>query len=160
MDMAFPDILGQGYTQVTVSFDIYRQTDDWISNLWWWWFDAGTPTYGLQWDEANGFPGGTYPFGWDGTSTPTILDRYVTLEMIWDFGDGVATGYYDGALVTTVGISGIETLTGWAIQLGHDEGEGSGPDVAWIDNFVITAVPEPSTLALLGLGLFGLVRRR
>jgi hypothetical protein len=162
MDMAIPDILAQGYTQVTVSFDIYRQTDDWISNLWWWWFDAGTPTYGLQWDEGQGYPhpGATYPFGWDGVGTPTILDRYVTLEMIWDFDAGVATGYYDGNLVTTVGISDIETLTGWAIQLGHDEDTGSGPDVAWIDNFAITAIPEPASLALLGLGLATLLRRR
>ncbi len=34
---------------------------------------------------------------------------------------------------------GIDALTGWAIELWHDEATGSGPDVAWIDNFKIEA---------------------
>jgi hypothetical protein len=160
MEMAFPDILAQGYDYVTVSFNIYRQSDEWISNLWWWWFDDGTPTYGLQWDQGTPETSYAYPFGWDGDGWPVALGCYLTLEMVWDFDSGVATGYFCGNLVTTVDISGIETLTGWAIQLGHDEGTGSGPDVAWIDNFFITAVPEPSTLALLSLALVGLLRRR
>jgi len=143
LEMPIPDLLTAGYDFVTVSFDIYRQTDAWVSNLWWYWFDAGTPTYGLQWDEANGQYGGTYPFGWDGTSVPNIMDRYVTVKMEWDFHSGVASGYYDGQLVTTVNISGIASLTGWAIYLGHDEATGSGPDVAWIDNFKITATSGP-----------------
>ncbi len=139
MQMPVPDLIAAGYDLITVEFDIYRETDAWVSNLWWWWFNEGTPTYGLQWDEANGQYGGTYPFGWDGTSVPNELDRYVTLFMEWDFREGMAYGYYDGALVTTVPISGIDALTGWAIELWHDEATGSGPDVAWIENFKIEA---------------------
>jgi|GEM_PF-673041 len=139
MQMPIPDLIAAGYDRVTVTFDIYRQTDAWLSNIWWWWFDEGTPTYGIQWDEGNGQYGGTYPFAWDGTSVPNELDRYVTLSMEWDFQVGIAYGYYDGALVTTVPISGIDSLTGWSIDLQHDEATGSGPDVAWIDNFKIEA---------------------
>lgn len=139
IQMSIPDLIAAGYDKVTVTFDIYRETDTWVSNVWWWWFDAGTPTYGIQWDEANGQYGATYPFGWDGTSVANELDRYVTLYMEWDFREGMAYGYYDGSLVTTVPISGIDSLTGWTIELGHDEATGSGPDVAWIDNFKIEA---------------------
>ena len=129
----------------TVSFDIYRQTDSWLSNLWWWWYDPGTPTYGLQWDQPPPY-GETYPFGWDGTGTPTVLDNWATVEMTWDFDSGLAMGYYDGQLITTVNITGISSLTGWAFSLAHDEGAGSGPDVAWLDNFEIFATTGPTLL--------------
>ena len=94
MEISVSDILAAGYDEITVSFDIYRQNDGFVSNLWWWWFDAGTPTYGLQWDEYSGQVGGTYPFGWDGTSMATIIDRYATIEMIWNFHTGEAMFYY------------------------------------------------------------------
>lgn len=139
MNRSIPNLIAAGYDRVTVTFDIYRKTDAWVSNLWWWWFNAGTPTVGLQWDETNGQFGSTYPFGLNESSVATELDRYVTLFMEWDFRKGMAYGYYDGNLVTSVAISGINALTGWSIELWHDEAAGSGPDVAWIDNFKIEA---------------------
>ncbi len=116
------------------------EDDGWISNLWWWWWDAGSPTYGLQWDEAVGSPGGTYPFGWvDGaTSLPTILDQYCNVEMTWDLENGAATCSYNGEWVCDLNIIDIVTLTGWTLKLAHDEGDGSGADACYIDNFVIS----------------------
>lgn len=145
LDLPIADLLAAGYDYITVSFDIYRQTDAWLSNLWWWWYDVGTPTYGIQWDQPPPF-GETYPFGWDGTGTPTVLDNWAKVEMTWDFDSGLAMGYYDGQLVTTVNISGISSLTGWAFSLAHDEGTGSGPEVAWLDNFEIFATTGPTLL--------------
>lgn len=162
MDHAIPafDITGK---IVTVSYDIYRQDDPWLSNLWWWWWDAGTPTYGLQWDAAVGNPGQTLPNGWNpgAGSAVTVMGRYANVTMVWDFQQNLAYSWYDGNLVDNgIPISGITTLTGWTIQLGHDEGTGSGPEVAWIDNFSISVVPEPTSLALLALGGLALLRRR
>ncbi len=143
-EIAFDDIVFAGYKTVTVSFDVYRENDGWSSNLWWWWFDEGTPTYGLQWDEANGAPGGTYPFGWvDGASgVPTIQDQYTNVEMTWDLENGAAECYYNGEFVCAINILDITALTGWAFQLAHDEADGSGPDTCYVDNFVISGTKD------------------
>jgi hypothetical protein len=163
LSVQMADLINAGYTQVTVSFDIYRQTDRWNSNLWWYWVDNGNPTYGLQWDVAGG-TNTTLPFGFasGAGSTPTIKDRWVNLTQTWNFITNEATSSYNGVAVDTAfPITGITSLTGWVIFLGHDEGNGSGSEVAWIDNFVITAVvPEPvSVVLLLAGGLVG-VRHR
>ena len=162
MDHAIPAINPAGQI-VTVSFDIYRQNDAWLSNLWWWWWDAGEPTYGLQWDAGVGNPGQTLPHGWNpgAGAAPTIMGRYANVTMVWDFQQMKAFSSYDGVVVDNgIPIANIVALTGWTIQLGHDEATGTGPEVAWIDNFVITAVPEPASLMLLALGGLLLVRRR
>ena len=140
---------------VTVSYDIYRQEGT-LQNIWWYWFDAGTPSYGLQWDQGPA----TCPHGWNpgAGSAPTVQGRWANVTMTWDFGAGLAYSWYDGALVDDgIECSGFSTLTGWAIELSHDAADGSGADVAWIDNFYIT--PEPTSAILLALGALILRRR-
>ncbi|GIV14585.1 MAG: hypothetical protein KatS3mg022_0020 [Armatimonadota bacterium] len=162
MARAIPDPLAAGWKVVIVTFDIYRVGPNQKQNLWWYWFDAGEPTYGIQWDLSNA----THPFGWNpgATSTPTIFDQYATLKMVWDFNQMKAYSWYNGVLVDNgIPISGITSLTGWGISLSHDAASGSGADVVWIDNFAIHVVPEPASVAVLAggvLALVGIKRRR
>ncbi len=155
------DPLAAGWPIVIVRFDIYRIGPTQKQNLWWYWFDSGEPTYGLQWDLSNA----THPFGWNpgATSTPTIFDRFVNLTMVWDFSQNKAYSYYNGVLVDNgIPISGITSLTGWGIVLSHDAATGTGADVVWIDNFSIHVVPEPASIVALAGGVLALagLRRR
>ncbi len=146
---------------VTVSFDVYRPApgpNQVAQNLWWWWWDNGTPTYGLQWDL-----GGTLPHGWNpgAGSAATVYDRYANITMVWDFQQSKAYSWYNGVQVDNgIAMTDITKLTGWSIVLGHESSSGTGASAAYIDNFVISAVPEPATLVLAGLGALILRRRR
>lgn len=162
MERPIADPLAAGWKIVIVTFDIYRVGPQQKQNLWWYWFDNGEPTYGIQWDLSNA----THPFGWNpgAGSTPTLFDQYVTLKMVWDFNQLKAYSWYNGVLVDNgIPINNINTLTGWGILLAHDAATGTGADVAWIDNFAIHVVPEPASLVALAggvLALAGLKRRR
>ncbi len=163
MDHAIPAINNVAGWIVTVSYDIYRDAPapgKLAQNLWWWWWDTGEPTYGLQWDQAGGL---TLPHGWNpgAGSTATVYGRYANVKMVWDFQQMKAYSWYDGAVVDNgIPITNVTKLTGWSIYLSHDAGDGTGGSVVWIDNFSITAIPEPVSLTLLGLGGLLAVRRR
>lgn len=161
MEIGITDPLAARYTIVTVSFDIYRTGV--VQNLWWYWWDNGEPTYGLQWDMNQA----TLPHGWNpgAGSAPTVFNSYATLTMEWNFDTMKAYSWYNGALVDDgIPINGITALTGWTIYLAHDADTGTGADCVYIDNFVITAVPEPGSILALASGLIGLgglaIRRR
>lgn len=158
MEHAFipADLLAAGYTNLVVSYDVYRVDPGPHQNLWWWLWDAGEPTYGLQWDLD-----GTLPHGWNpgAGSAPTVFNRYATVKMEWDFITMKAYSWYDGNLVDNgIPITNITKLTGWTIYFGHDSATGTGADVAWVDNFQAVAIPEPAALALIAVGL--VLRRR
>ncbi len=165
MHMAIDPITAAAGTVVTVSYDIYRPAPadgKLAQNMWWWWDDNGTPTYGLQWDA-----GWTLPNGWNpgAGSAANIYDRYANVKMVWDFTQMKAYSWYDGNIVDNgIELSGITTLTGWAIHLAHESDTGKGESTAYIDNFSIDvqAVPEPASLLALLSGLSGLalIRRR
>lgn len=163
MDHAIPAINNVAGWVVTVSYDVYRPapaTDKLAQNLWWWWWDAGEPTYGLQWDQSGGL---TLPNGWNpgAGQAATVFNRYANVKMVWDFTQMKAYSWYDGTIVDNgIPITNITKLTGWTISLGHDAGTGTGESLAYIDNFSITAVPEPASLALLALGGLAVIRRR
>ena len=140
LQIPLPDLLAQGYRRVTVDYDVYRETSLWTSNLWWYWFDPGDPTYGLMWDVGQGAYAEVWALGFQSAPPhpPVVFDAYRTVSQTWDFTTGQATASYNGVNMTPYTIASIASLTGWAIYVGHDEATGSGPEVVWIDNFRIT----------------------
>ncbi len=148
---------------VTIDFDVYRQSDAWNSNLWFW-PNGSNPAYGLQWDGGNGVSQ-TLPLGFAGTGVPTIMDAWAHVKLVYDFTgtNPTAQGYYNNALVTSLTYndpnSPFSQFTGWTFSLQHDEGpELSDTETMWLDNFKVSFVPEPAALALLAVSL--LLRRR
>ncbi len=151
--------------QITVEFAVYRETDAWSSNLWF--FPNGNnPAYGLQWDGGNGVSQ-TLPLGFAGAGVPTVMDAFATVQLVFDFTGAhpTATGYYNNHLVTTVEYndpnSPFTEFTGWTFSLQHDENTtNSDTETLWIDDFAVsyTPIPEPAGLLLLIGG--ALLRRR
>lgn len=152
-------------SDVTVEFSVYRQSDAWNSNLWF--FPNGTnPAYGLQWDGGNGVSQ-TLPVGFGGAGVPTVMDTWTTMKVVFDFtgANPVANGYYNGIHVSTLAYNDpnapFAQFTGWTFSLQHDEAaDHSDTETLWVDNFKIsyTPIPEPASLVLLALG--ALLRRR
>ena len=74
----------------------------------------------------------------------------------------------DGILIATVPVADDTVLTGNNIFLGHSDTNGTSSTdpndgallFTLIDNVVVSVVPEPTSLALLGVGALGLMRRR
>jgi hypothetical protein len=74
----------------------------------------------------------------------------------------------DGILIATVPVADDTVLTGNNIFFGHSDTNGTSStdpnDVALlfslIDNVVVSVVPEPTSMTLVGVGALGLLRRR
>ncbi len=90
--------------------------------------------------------------------------RRVDIDVV---GAGSAYWYIDGLLIGSVNLSTV-TLGGGNLFLGHgDTNAGSSTDpndsllnVTIIDNLQVVAIPEPSSLALFGLGGLAFLARR
>jgi hypothetical protein len=168
VQVSFAD-LGASYRFVRATFDFYREGDGLYNNLWWWPVGAN-PWSGLQWDNAaSPSPGAQIlPFGFMSPTTPSILmpqSQWVTIDLTFDLALGLEDAYVNGTLVGQGVNIGTGEFAGWFFDDTNTVDPSRSPNgvgqVGWIDNLVITAqVPEPSSLAILGLGFMALLVRR
>jgi len=100
-------------------------------------------------------------------STDAGETSFAWRRVVIDVDGGFASWSIDGLLLGKIDLSTV-TLGGGNIFFGHDDtnaGSSADPNrellnVTLIDNITVTAVPEPSSLALLGLGALALLARR
>jgi hypothetical protein len=131
---------------------------------------AGTPTVDVRQNYVNvyirnngqlfsrGF-NGTTEFALGGGATPATISSLFIARTATDVFE---LGFYDGALNRTI-VSTRTIGAGNAAGIGNSIGfyadiRGQGI-VGAMDNLTLTAVPEPSTMALAGMGALGLFFR-
>ncbi len=101
----------------------------------------------------------TYSSGLFATANPsTFLDRWITLNLTYDPDTGVKSatlsGFSDASVYSNSWTGGAAPAN---LNLGTDYFDTvNRAGIGYFDNLVIAAVPEPTTIALCGLGLAGM----
>lgn len=141
----FPGISLTGKSQIVLAFDIYRTYAEGYAQLLNWSIENGIkPEAGAQ-DPNGGADARTYPLSyWDEPYseqfTPTVFDRFTTLEVIWDLDTETVSTVYDGGYVhLNYPIKEIgDEIYHFGMALNHQGEVGTGGEVAYLDNLLIS----------------------
>ena len=158
-------------TNITIDFDYGVGTGDSLT-MHFWAVQSATPL-------PDDGPGGNESFitnnqGWSNGLSSQNKANTTTGWMSYNLLDGsnapttsslsgalTGTGSYSGTVdLGSLGIAGIDTvgdIDGFFIAFAGNE---VGGGTTWVDTLAVTAVPEPSATALLGLAGLALILRR
>jgi hypothetical protein len=141
------------------SFDVIVNDDTFT----WWnggnaWYKLG---FGLAWNQsisaADGITVNGAPMPGDSWGS------YVFQANAQDFVSGSTMTYHVVVPAAAVQAKWNAGWADWEVSLNQGAGDAPGEVFAWsvaIDNVMFTTVPEPSTIALLGLGAVAFLARR
>lgn len=161
------DLANASYTQIRVKYDVYV-VDGKFQNLYY--GNSGRDTnFGQTINDGRWFR-----FGGTQTANGTVTaGRWWSVELVWDkaAGGSRAGKIMSGSDVYNVSAAGLGLVSD---PTGSDpvafyrfnirtvtDFRPAGPASEWyVDNFMVEAVPEPASMAVLGLGALALIRRR
>ncbi|MEQ8211616.1 MAG: PEP-CTERM sorting domain-containing protein [Lacipirellulaceae bacterium] len=127
-------------------------------------FTQGSFNFRSRVDVVAPSGGGDYTLGISSsgsTADATLLVDFdfgdtVPVEITFDFATGTASLTAGGSTIT-----GDPGATGQSLDaFGLRQSDSSNNETVIVDNLVITAIPEPTSLVLFALGAFGLVTSR
>lgn len=135
---------------VTVQWDQYRT--DLNDNVWMADDASFSGWWAIQWDTSLGIHAETF-----GPSVGLQTGIWQHITYTFDFGGGLVTVDVNGTSVS--GSLSASEIRGWAFEYEPGEFAGEGGPL-YIDNFVVSQVPTPGSIGLMGLGLLAAARRR
>lgn len=128
-------------------------------------YHLSTKTYNGNWQNGDG----QWPYGlaWGGAALPAGTPDaafYLRLtrtgenyDLSFSSNGTDFTSFFNGAYTGTAPLTKISMSFYGASE---DEVNGTSPQIANVDSFTLTSVPEPATMCLLAIGALGLIRRK
>jgi hypothetical protein len=165
------DNLGSVSLQPSATNNIFQTIFQWGTGI----TNADHFDANIGWAAAAGSTGGALTFSSPGAAFQSLsLNNWYRESVTWNFTTNQImsvslTNLTAGGSANTVDVSG----NGWYLTGGQNNvlgqtqatdirlfGSGSAGDLMGYDNFSVAPVPEPASMAVLGLGALALLRRR